>query len=109
MMPPIIHAHVSAEQLGDGRLLVVGDVHGCRDELQMLLAKINYTDSDNIILAGDLVDKGPYPIEVSTPSWFPATRCSLVLTAAWAEHLRLLADYCGGEAVGRTISEGQSR
>ena len=64
-MPPALHVKVTEEQLGEGRLLVVGDVHGCKDELAELLAKANYTHGqDNLILAGDLVDKGPYPIEV---------------------------------------------
>lgn len=67
LLPAAIHVKVTNEQLGKGRLLVVGDVHGCKDELADLLAKANYTHGqDNLILAGDLVDKGPYPLEVGT-------------------------------------------
>lgn len=69
-MPPSIHVKVTEEQLGRGRLLVVGDIHGCRDELLELLEKANYTHGlDNLVLAGDLVDKGPYPIEVRDSFW----------------------------------------
>lgn len=40
--------------------LQVGDVHGCYDALLNLLETIQYTPRiDNLILVGDLVDKGP--------------------------------------------------
>ena len=41
------------------RTLVVGDVHGCREELERLLAACALTSSDRVILVGDLVAKGP--------------------------------------------------
>lgn len=41
------------------RTLVVGDVHGCRGELEDLLQKIPHRPSDRLILVGDLVAKGP--------------------------------------------------
>lgn len=42
------------------RTIVVGDVHGCLDELKALLDKVKYTPgSDRFIVAGDLVDRGP--------------------------------------------------
>lgn len=42
------------------RTLIIGDVHGCLDELKNLL-KLSATDAapDQIILVGDLVAKGP--------------------------------------------------
>lgn len=41
-------------------LLQVGDVHGCYDALLNLLDEVQYTPLvDNLILVGDLVDKGP--------------------------------------------------
>lgn len=39
--------------------IVVGDVHGCVDELSDLLAACNYGASDQLVLVGDLVAKGP--------------------------------------------------
>ena len=73
LMPPTVHMTVTEEQLGQGRLLVLGDLHGCKDELAELLLKANYTHGkDNLILAGDLVDKGPYPIEVHPVRSLPA-------------------------------------
>ena len=41
------------------RTLVVGDVHGCRQELEDLLKAADYTTDDRLVLVGDLVAKGP--------------------------------------------------
>jgi diadenosine tetraphosphatase ApaH/serine/threonine PP2A family protein phosphatase len=43
----------------DIRTIVVGDVHGCLDELLALLAKCGATADDAVVLVGDLVAKGP--------------------------------------------------
>jgi len=41
------------------RTLVVGDVHGCRQELEDLLAAAGFGKDDRLVLVGDLVAKGP--------------------------------------------------
>jgi predicted phosphodiesterase len=41
------------------RTLIVGDVHGCLDELLALLACCGRTGDDRVVLVGDLVAKGP--------------------------------------------------
>jgi hypothetical protein len=41
------------------RTIVVGDVHGCLDELQALLKLCDWRPGDRFLLAGDLVAKGP--------------------------------------------------
>jgi hypothetical protein len=41
------------------RTIVVGDVHGCVDELQALLRQCGVVRGDRVVLAGDLVAKGP--------------------------------------------------
>ena len=51
------------------KVLVVGDVHGCLDELKLLVAKAERslnptTDTLRVILVGDLVNKGPFSAEV---------------------------------------------
>ena len=46
------------------RVICVGDVHGCADELQDLLRKVNYRPSDVVVLLGDLVAKGPRSSDV---------------------------------------------
>ena len=41
------------------RLVVVGDVHGCREELSELLQKVEFDkDKDHLIFTGDMVAKG---------------------------------------------------
>ncbi|MCJ1280956.1 hypothetical protein MMC26_000274 [Xylographa opegraphella] len=51
---------VPTGERGSKRLIVVGDVHGCKDELSDLLSKLSFHPStDHLILAGDLVSKGP--------------------------------------------------
>ncbi len=41
------------------RTIVVSDVHGCLDELQALLRQCGVVRGDRVVLAGDLVAKGP--------------------------------------------------
>ncbi|KAK9696064.1 hypothetical protein K7432_012658 [Basidiobolus ranarum] len=41
------------------RLIVIGDVHGCLNSFERLIEKLDVTAEDVIVLAGDLVAKGP--------------------------------------------------
>ena len=41
------------------RVIAIGDVHGCIDELQDLLRECNYGPGDIVVFLGDLVSKGP--------------------------------------------------
>lgn len=41
------------------RTLVIGDIHGCYDELLQLLDMAGITSTDRVIAVGDLVDRGP--------------------------------------------------
>ncbi|AJC49386.1 symmetrical bis(5'-nucleosyl)-tetraphosphatase [Allofrancisella guangzhouensis] len=43
---------------------IIGDVQGCYDELQLLLEKIKfYKNTDKLIFAGDIINKGPKSLE----------------------------------------------
>lgn len=46
------------------RTIVVGDIHGCYDELTALLEKVELGDKDRVIAVGDLITKGPKNREV---------------------------------------------
>lgn len=50
------------------RTLVIGDVHGCYEELRELLRKVDWNPEasvpDVLVFAGDLVDRGPKSSEV---------------------------------------------
>ena len=46
------------------RTLVVGDIHGCYDELMELLEKVGFGLDDRVVAVGDLITKGPKNREV---------------------------------------------
>jgi Calcineurin-like phosphoesterase len=46
------------------RTLIIGDVHGCLDELLALLARCQRQEDDRVVLVGDLVAKGPDSVGV---------------------------------------------
>lgn len=42
-----------------GRKIVIGDIHGCYDELVELLGKLTLAHEDRVVAVGDLTVKGP--------------------------------------------------
>ncbi|MEY2878604.1 MAG: hypothetical protein RLZZ15_984, partial [Verrucomicrobiota bacterium] len=42
-----------------GRLIIIGDIHGCHLEFAELLALLAPSPSDRLVLVGDLVNRGP--------------------------------------------------
>lgn len=45
---------------GKKRLVFVGDIHGCKQELEELLEKVHFDpETDHLIATGDIVSKGP--------------------------------------------------
>jgi len=59
------------------RTVIVGDIHGCYEELVQLLDVARVRDDDLLISVGDVVDRGPRPLEVI--ELFRARARSLVL------------------------------
>ncbi len=43
----------------NGRLIAIGDIHGCYHEFADLLAKLELAPDDRVLLLGDLVNRGP--------------------------------------------------
>jgi hypothetical protein len=43
------------------RTVIVGDVHGCKHELELLLDRIGFCHGDRLVMVGDLVARGPEP------------------------------------------------
>jgi hypothetical protein len=41
------------------RTVIIGDVHGCREELEDLLEAVSVDETDSIVFTGDLVARGP--------------------------------------------------
>ncbi len=42
-----------------GRLIAIGDIHGCHNEFYELLNQLELKDGDRVVLLGDLVNRGP--------------------------------------------------
>lgn len=58
--PKVIPGGV-ADPDGERRLIFVGDIHGCYDELMELVEKIGYNATrDHFVAAGDVISKGPH-------------------------------------------------
>jgi serine/threonine protein phosphatase 1 len=56
-----------------GRDFVIGDLHGCRKELDRLLLLVKFDRNvDRLISVGDLVDRGPFSLD-----------CLMLLKASW--------------------------
>jgi serine/threonine protein phosphatase 1 len=53
------HGGTGTEARTDGRLLAVGDIHGCVDELAVLLRAVAPSAGDTLVFLGDYVDRGP--------------------------------------------------
>lgn len=47
----------------DNRIIAVSDIHGCVELLEGVLKKINYTSEDNLIIVGDIIEKGPRSLD----------------------------------------------
>ena len=43
----------------NGRLIAIGDIHGCHKEFEELLDKLDLKKDDRLILLGDLINRGP--------------------------------------------------
>ncbi len=57
---------------------IVGDVHGCFNELMLLLEKAKYSPKEHrLILVGDLINKGPDSFKIL--NWFRKTKTETVI------------------------------
>src|SRR5712692_9424553 len=43
------------------RTIIIGDIHGCYDELRELLDRANAGPDDRVVSVGDMLRKGPHP------------------------------------------------
>ena len=83
----------------NGRLIAIGDIHGCHLEFAELLARLELTSDDRVILLGDLVNRGPDSAKVV------ALAREHRLTALLGNHeLRLLKFWRSGDT--KSLKEG---
>jgi diadenosine tetraphosphatase ApaH/serine/threonine PP2A family protein phosphatase len=55
---------LATKKQAGGRLLAIGDIHGCADELDAMVKAIAPAAGDTLIFVGDYVDRGPASREV---------------------------------------------
>jgi len=60
----LVDAALERAKQNHARVIVIGDVHGCIDELQDLLRQCDYKPGDIVLFLGDLVCKGPDSLSV---------------------------------------------
>ena len=85
------------------RTIVVGDVHGCYDELIDLLNKVNFSPRDRVVCVGDLVAKGEKSREV-LELFMSDKRFSAVL----GNHDLALRRRWNGEDIGLTSAQREA-
>lgn len=69
----------------NGRLIAIGDIHGCHEEFSELLRLIDLQPYDRLVLLGDLVNRGP-----NTPRVLELARAHRAISLLGNHELRLL-------------------
>lgn len=68
LLPNIIHRSIPFNSSIE-RVVVVGDIHGCLDELHDLLHKVDFQQHRDLLLfTGDLGNRGPYSVQATSAS-----------------------------------------
>lgn len=101
-VPQTFQKHLKVPSNTQGRDFVVGDLHGCYDQLQALLTHVKFDSTvDRLFSVGDLVDRGPKNLECANliyEPWFFATR---------ANHEQMMIDYMSYGRFTPNVSYGE--
>lgn len=86
------------------RTLVIGDVHGCLEELQELIEIFKPSQNDTVIFAGDLIHKGPFSAEVLSYVSILRHFCTVKVVAGNHEEkqLRFIANEARARLTGKS-------
>jgi serine/threonine protein phosphatase 1 len=68
----------SVARPSEGRLLAIGDIHGCHVAFETLLVHLAITPADTVVVLGDVIDRGPGTRQVIDRLIELKTRCRLV-------------------------------
>ena len=64
-LPTVCHQVIDETEIDGRNVFVIGDVHGCLDEMNELLTNAREVGDDLVIIfAGDMINKGPKSVEV---------------------------------------------
>jgi predicted phosphodiesterase len=69
----------------NGRIIAIGDIHGCYQEFAELLERLALTKDDQLVLLGDLINRGPDSLKV-----IDLARANRALSLLGNHELRLL-------------------
>lgn len=60
-----ISLRMVGDNMGDERLIAIGDIHGCFHTLKELLKKVDYSSTtDTLVFVGDYIDRGLFSYEM---------------------------------------------
>ncbi|MEM6776560.1 MAG: metallophosphoesterase family protein, partial [Planctomycetota bacterium] len=82
-------------QATDGRLIAIGDIHGCSAALASLLEALDPSPSDIVVTLGDYVDRGPDSKGVVDMLIELGTRAQLV--PLMGNHEEMMLDVLAGD------------
>lgn len=76
---------------------VISDIHGCYDAFIDMLKKINFTAEDQLILAGDYIDRGPKNLEML--KWIEKAQDNVLLIKGnhdieFMQCIRVICSFC---------------
>jgi serine/threonine protein phosphatase 1 len=90
-----------------GRLLAIGDVHGCHRALTTLLGIVGICATDTVVFLGDLVDRGPSTKEVIQEVLSLQKTCRVVLLMG--NHEEMMRDCLSGRGMMRVWLDSGGR
>jgi serine/threonine protein phosphatase 1 len=76
------------------RTIAIGDIHGCRVALETLLAALDLTSEDTVVMLGDAIDRGPGSRDVLDGLLALHEACRLV--PIFGNHEQMLLDAVDG-------------
>jgi serine/threonine protein phosphatase 1 len=107
------------EDSPEGRLVAIGDIHGCNVALRALLEALDPRPDDTIVVLGDVIDYGPKTDKVIEHLIDLARRCRLILLEGNHEEMLFQAllgrddrrywESCGGLMTRRCYSGRDDR
>ena len=84
------------------RTVIVGDVHGCRPELEGLLERIRFGSGDRLVFVGDLIARGPDSLGVLDV----ARRTGAIIVRG--NHEQKLLDWRRAQRTGEELALGRT-
>jgi serine/threonine protein phosphatase 1 len=85
------------ENVASGRLIAIGDIHGCAAALKTLIEAIDPKPEDTIVVLGDVIDWGPDSRDCVEQLIDLSNRCDFILVRGNHEEMLFAALESGSE------------